>query len=170
MNKKGDIKMTGRLFIGIFAGLIVLAILVVPTSKLLAGLLSDSSEQTQESMDNLNYTITHLAFGETDSILIYLEDSEMLVAFDNDPNSGSGTASIFERPSRCFNKACLVVCRDTSDSDACVNSDLISGYEFGGFILSDSPESGIVTLGNGEYISISMEWADNDLVLFAEEK
>lgn len=169
MNKKG-IQMTGRLFIGIFAGLIVLLILVVPTSKLLAGLFSDSSEQTEESFSSLNYTINHLALGETDSILVYLEDSEMLVAFDNDPNFGSGTASIFERPSGCFNKACLVVCRDTSDSDACVRSQLIAGYEFNGFILSDSPESGIVTLGDGEYISILMEWKDNSLVLFAEEK
>ena len=169
MDKNG-IRSMGWLFTGIFAGLVVLVILVIPTSTLLAGLLSDSSEQTEESFDSLNYTINHLALGETDSILVYLDDSEMLVAFDNDPNFGSGTASIFERPSGCFNKACLVVCRDTSDSDACVRSHLVSGYEFDGFILSDSPESGIVALGDGEYISVAIEWQGNSLVLFAEEK
>jgi len=169
MNRKADIKMLTKLFIGIFAGFTIL-ILLGSTGKLLGGLFSDNSELTEESFDSLNYTINNLALGQTNSILVYLDDSEMLVAFDKDANSGSGSASIFERPSKCFNKACLVVCKDTSDSDACVRSYLINEYEFDGFVLSDSPESGIIALGGGEYISISMEWSDNSLVLFAEEK
>jgi len=170
MNKKAGLTMTIKAIVGILLGLIVLFALVLPVTKTIWEMFfPDTSQLTKESFSVLEQTIDTVRLNQTDSALVYLKKGEALVAFDNAPNKGSGTTGYYDRPEGCYNKACLVVCRDNRNSNACLNSDLLAGYDFFDFFETSEPMSGIITLGKGEYVSLDIELVSGSTIRIVEK-
>jgi hypothetical protein len=128
----------------------------------------DVSQLTEESLNTLEEIIMDMEDGEKiEDYLFYINDGYQLVAFNKSANGKSGNANLYERPTTCFNKACLVICKDNDNINACKNSNFISSFgEFNGFDETN-PSSGIVTKVQGKYISLDLEM--NELILSIKE-
>jgi hypothetical protein len=118
----------------------------------------DVSQLTEESLVVLDETILDMKDGErVGEFLFYITDGYQLVAFNKSANGRSGDANLYERPTTCFNKACLVICKDSGNINACKESKFISSYtEFDSFDETNI-DSGIVTKVQGKYIALDLE-------------
>ncbi len=153
-------KMTTSALIGIIAGVIVIIFILIPASEVLWSMFSsDFDAGTRESFDMLDGTILYLETGGETTYLIYMNKDQMLVAFDKAANEGSG---VYERPPECFNKACLIVCRNDGAPESCLNSRFIATYDFEGFIPTNM-DSGIVSIGQKEYVPLQLKWVGSKL-------
>lgn len=131
----------------------------------------DVSQLTEESLSSLEETILDMKDGEiVDEFLFYITDGYQLVAFDKSPNAKSGEGAVYERPTECFNKACLVICSDSGNVNACKESKFISAFsEFDSFDETYE-DSGIVTDVQGKYIALNLEMRGLNLVIKEEEE
>ncbi len=168
MNRKGDgFVMSIKSLVGLLLGIALLLFVLGVGDKILAFVFPSDVELTRDYVDVLNNTIVGLD-GE-DSTIFYLDKGYRLVAFNKDANFGSGEDGYYERPTNCFNRACLVVCKDENDRDACLDSDLILTYDFDK-IEATRKDYGIVSVTQGEYFSLYLKLEDNVLVIKEEEK
>lgn len=126
----------------------------------------DVSQLTEESLSSLEKIIIDMKDGEkVDSFLFYITDGYQLVAFDKSANGKSGSSGLYERPTTCFNKACLVICKDNSNMNACKDSSFISSFsEFDSFDETNG-ETGIVTKVQGKYVALNLEMQSLNLVI-----
>ncbi len=170
MNRKADFKMGYKAIIGLVISLIILFVLVIPSGELIAKLLFPEDTRVENSFESLDISVSNLALNGTDSVPFYLEKNRMLVAFDKSANSFSGDLEVYDRPAGCYNKACLVLCRNNGNSDACIGSEMVLAYDgIDEFVCTDE-DTGIVFIGQGEYVSIELHRDGSKVYIFVEEK
>ena len=107
-----------KLIFGLVIGIGGVFLVFTVSSMVWSMFFSDNWHLTEQSMDNLEEVIGGMdQINQNSSSIFYLVDGNYLVGFEKGTQSGV----IYERPEECFNIACLVVCKSSSDNRACLS-------------------------------------------------
>jgi len=171
MNKKAGLNMSIKSIIGLIMGIALLFFVLDSFGGAILGMIfPDLSQLTEESLSSLNEIVLDLKDGDNSSVLFYMSDGFQLVAFDKSANDRSGDVYVYERPSACFSKSCLVICKESGSVNACKDSNFVYAYSFEAFEETNT-DSGIVTVVQGKYVNLELEMKNSTLsIKEAEEK
>ena len=156
MNKNGAVALTVRILIGLVASVAIIFFIYPLFNTALAVFFQDVSELTESSISELESEINRLSSGENTTMLFYSTNGFVLVAFDKSKLSGSGTLDYYERPVECYDKSCLVVCKDTDSKNSCKNSEMVKVFDFDNFDVENT-DTGIIPLIEKGYTEIVIE-------------
>ncbi|MFH1376523.1 MAG: hypothetical protein ABIH25_02710 [Candidatus Woesearchaeota archaeon] len=141
MNKIGELSKTiwiiASISLGIVALLFVLFLLNTVYGLIFGG--GGVDDETKETFEGLSIALEKLE-GSGD-ILFKFSKSYSMIIFDKS-NSASGDIGYYTRPSSCFNTACIVLCKDKSNQDSCLESKYIIYNNIDSF--GTSSDKGIV--------------------------
>lgn len=163
MNKKADMSMTLKAIIGLLIGIVFLFFVLNVGGSIYSLLFPNVSELTEKSLNGFDSLIQTMVSGQKEEYLFFMSNGFQLVAFDKDENEKSGN---YERPAGCFQKSCLVVCKESNGANACKDSELVKAYDF------DKIEgvSNIITKVQGKYVNLEVEMNNNSIKILEKDK
>jgi len=169
MNKTAGLGMTIKIGIGLVLGIIILLFALSIGTNFLGIFFTEPSEQTEKSMENLIKVIEKLGDKESDSFLFTTSNDFYLVAFNKGKLGKSGIKGYYEKPANeCYDMACLVMCSDSEDVNACMDSKVVRSIEEIEVIDVKTPgnqDAGIVTYTQGKMINLYVAKNNNRLIL-----
>jgi len=138
MNRKGELseslKTISGIVLGIGALLLVLVVLYSVFGVFFFGKEPDA--ETKQSMEGLKEALINLA-GNGDYIFRFSKGYNMVVFEKGKGSYGSGN-NFYTRPSSCFDDACIILCEDSENRNACMDSEQIVNLDLNGFITSNN--------------------------------
>ncbi len=160
MSKKGALALMTKVGIGLVIGVILVLFGLTLWKSFIGIFFPTITEQTESSISDLENQINELGAGENTTMLFYSTKGFVLVAFDKSRTSGSGTLNYYERPVACYDRACLVVCKDTDSKNSCKNSEMVKVFDLDSFEI-ENPDTGIIPLVERGYSEIKIERLPN---------
>jgi len=148
MNSKAAVKMSIQGVVGVVLGVFVLLLVLYVGFQLWGVFFPDLSLEVENSFEGLGITVEGINVDEESTAVLYMEKGQQLVAFDRNSSS-----DYYERPTSCFQKACLVIC---NKDDNCKDSSYVHVFSFSNFDVTNE-DSGIVTLVSGEYVDLKVK-------------
>ena len=113
--------------------------------------------------------VVQLGDKESDSFLFTTSNDFYLVAFNKGKLGKSGIKGYYEKPANeCYDMACLVMCSDSEDVNACMDSKVVRSIEEIEVIDVKTPgnqDAGIVTYTQGKMINLYVAKNNNRLIL-----
>lgn len=164
MNKKAAIEMSLKSIIGIVLGVIILLFVLNVGGSIYRTLFPDVSQLTRESLDGLDRLIQTINTGQKEEYIFYMSNGFQLVGFNKGTNELSG---VYERPAGCFQKSCLVICKESDNAGACKNSELLKAYDFDKI---EGANSVIITKVQGKYVNLEIEMGNNSIKILEKDK
>ncbi len=168
MNTKGGLGTTIKIGIGLVLGILLLLFSLTVGTTFLGIFFQDPSELTENSMDNLEFSINSLSFCEGDSILFTMSKGYYVVSFDNSTLEKSGSQGYYERPANeCYGSACLMVCAASDEINACKSSKIVKSFDYIDKFDIKSPgnsAAGIISYTENEMINLYIARKNGTLI------
>lgn len=164
MNKKAEIEMSLKTIIGIVLGIAALLFVLSVGGSIYRTLFPDVSQLTKESLDSLDVLIQRMVSGQKEDYIFYMSKGYQLVGFNMGTNDKAG---VYERPAACFQKSCLVICKESNNANACKNSEFVKAYDFDKI---EGKDNVIITKIQGKYVSLQVSLENNSIKILEKDK
>nr|MBA4405376.1 hypothetical protein [Nanoarchaeum sp.] len=164
MNKKAAIEMSLKTVIGLVIGVIVLFFVLNVGGSIYKTLFPDVSELTEKSLNGFDGVIQTMISGQKEDYLFFMSNGFQLVGFNKGENEKSGN---YERPAGCFQKSCLVICKDNNGANACKDSELVKAYDFDKI---EGLNGGVITKVQGKYVNLEVDMNNNSIKILEKDK